>query len=107
VKRHVHRRPDGLVVLCVRPWCAPGWRKATIRRALLIAVPFAVVAASATTGLPRLAIALGAVAAIALAVRATMALGARIDRDAVASDHGPAADDASISNGVRGPTRRC
>jgi hypothetical protein len=83
VERHVHRRPDGLVVLCVRAWCAPGWRKATTRRAL-IAVPFAAVAASATFGRPRLAIVLGMVAAIALAVRVTMALGARIDRDAVA-----------------------
>jgi hypothetical protein len=80
--RHVHRRPDAIVVICTRWSCAPLWRRKLVARALLVAAPFLVVAGARPLGPARCAAALCLLAVVAAATWGTLALGARIECDA-------------------------
>ncbi len=84
MNRHVHRRSDGLVVICTRRRCAV-WQHGDVAwRVLLVTAPL-LIAASSTLVAKRFAVALALIAVAALLVWRTRELASRIERDARAS----------------------
>jgi hypothetical protein len=81
MKRHVHIRSNGIVVICRRPWCVRSLGRESVSRLVLLSVAFASAAAMSALGPKGLQawIALLAVAALVVAGRI---LGARVERDA-------------------------
>jgi hypothetical protein len=79
IRRHVHHRGDGIIILCTRRRCAPSRWREIASGALLLALPFAVVAASIALRPRRFAIALAGLAAVAFLACRTRTLGARLE----------------------------
>jgi hypothetical protein len=89
MNRHVHRRSDGIAVICTGACCAPSRTSEIAWRALLVAGPAAVVAASGALGLEwssRLALALLAFAGLLAWWAARVTDAPLVERDARAAD---------------------
>ncbi len=84
MNRHVHRRPDGLVVICTRRRCALWQHRNIVWRVLLVTAPL-LIAASSTLVAKNLGVILALVAVAALLVWRTREAASRIERDARAS----------------------
>src|SRR6266516_3250333 len=80
---HIHHRPDGIVVICSRPWCARALHRVLVRRALVSVGLLAVVAASGAFGPKRQAV-LALLVIAALVVLGARMLGAHLERTASA-----------------------
>jgi len=80
IRRHVHHRRDGIIVLCTKGWCAPSRWRVIACRAFLLALPFALVAASIALGARRFALALTGFAVVALLAGVTGTLDAPVER---------------------------
>ncbi len=91
--RHVHHRRDGIALICTRAWCAPSRWRAMLGCALVVATPFAGVAAWIALGPRRFGIALALLVIAAYVACGTHALGARIEPGA-GDERGATRDDA-------------
>jgi hypothetical protein len=68
MKRHVHTRSDGIVVICRRAWCAPSLRRESVPYVVLLAVPLAGAVIMSALGSKGLQVMLALLAVAALVV---------------------------------------
>jgi hypothetical protein len=90
MKRHVHRRSDGIVVICGRAWCARSLRSESVSYLVLLSAPLAGAGIMSALGSKGLQVMLALLAVVALVVGGWM-LDARVESDARGAGRAPRA----------------